>query len=291
MRRTLLLALVVLAATASPLALRADAEVTASAGGFGDWSCQPSADKPDPIVLLHGLGGDPQQHWSYMGPALAADGYCVFSSPYSAPEDPWPFYGLAPIDAAAADVVAYVDEVLAATGASKVDLVGHSEGGFLSLYVPKVSGLADRVSHVVAMAPPTHGTTFLGLVLIGQLTGTMPYADQFLREGGCGACADLIAGGAAVERLNDGPIAQSGIDYTVIATRTDVLVRHEGMQPATDTAFVREPGVANMYVQDHCPANLAGHIGMAVDSFTLGLVRQALDPTVALPACSYGLPL
>lgn len=259
-------------------------------GGYDDWSCQGGPGRPDPVVLLHGLGGDPSRNWSYMGPALAADGYCVFASPYSAPER-WPFYGLGPIEESAEEIAAYVDDVLAATGAERVSLVGHSEGGFLSLYVPKFTGVRDRIGRVVALAPPTHGTTFLGLVTVGRATGTMPYADELMRDGGCAACADLVVGGPAVERLNDGPIAQPGITYTVIATLTDVLVRNEAYWPATDTSFVREPGVTNMYVQDRCPVNLVGHIAMAFDPTVLGLVRQALDPTAPAPPCSVGVPV
>lgn len=262
-------------------------------GGFDDWSCRPSAPHPDPVVLLHGLGGDPSTSFDYLGPALASDGFCAFASPYSAPvPGGLPFYGLAPIDDAAADVVAFVDEVLAATGADHVALVGHSEGAFLSLYVPKLADIADRVSTVVAVAPPTHGTSFLTLVTLGRITGTYgPIFEPMLRDGGCPACADLVVDGPAVQRLNDGPIAQPGIDYTVVATRYDALVRNEAYQPATATAFVDEPGVLNLHVQDRCPFDPVGHIGMADDPTVLGIIRHALDPALPLGPCSFGPPL
>lgn len=268
----------------------APAAEAAPAGGYDDWSCRPSAAHPEPVVLLHGLGGDPESNFAYLGPALAAAGHCVFAAPYSPPGQ-LPFYGLDPIDEAAADVVAFIGRVLSATGAREVDLVGHSEGGFLSLYVPKVHGLASKVRRVVALAPPTHGVTFFGLVALGQATGSMPMADQMLRQGGCGACADLVDDGAAVQRLNAGPIAQVGIRYTVIATRTDVLVRNLDYRPPTETAFVREPGVTNRYVQDRCPLNPVGHLGLAFDPTVLGLVREAIDARAPRASCAAGLPL
>jgi pimeloyl-ACP methyl ester carboxylesterase len=257
--------------------------------GYGDWSCRPSAAHPEPVVLLHGLGGDPTANFAYLGPALAAAGYCAFAAPYSPPAQ-IPVYGLAAIDKAADDVVAFIAEVRKATGAAKVDLVGHSEGAFLSLYVPKVKHLADQVATVVAMAPPTHGTTFLGLVTLGQRAGLMGQVDPFLRQGGCAACADLIVGGPAVARLNDGPIAQPGVRYTVIATLYDELVRNQSFHPSTDTAFVREPGVTNLYLQDRCPLDPAGHVGLAFDGSILGMVLQALDPGAPTVTCSVGLP-
>jgi pimeloyl-ACP methyl ester carboxylesterase len=203
-----------------------------------------------------------------------------------------PVYGLAPTEEAAAEIVAFVDEVIAATDAADVALVGHSEGAFLSLYVPKVAGLADRVSTVVALAPPTHGTSFFTLVTLGRLTGLYePIFEPMLRNGGCPGCADLVVGGRAIPRLNDGPIAQPGIDYTVVATRYDALVRNEAYRPATATAFVNEPGVTNLFVQDRCPVDPVGHIGIAVDPTILGIVRHALDPALPLGPCSFGPPL
>src|SRR5581483_8673807 len=136
-----------------------------------------------------------------------------------------------------------IDQILTATGASQVDLVGHSEGGFMSLYVPKVLGYGPKVHTVVAMAPPSHGTSFFGLVTLGMSLGLMGGANTLLRNGGCGACAGLVYGGTGIQRLDAGPIAVPGPAYTIIASRFDELVRNEAYSPATDTAFVREPGV------------------------------------------------
>ena len=67
---------------------------------------------------------------------------------------------LALVDAAAA---ALPHSSLAQTGAAKADLVGHSEGGFQTLYVTKTQGISDRIDKVVAIVPPTHGTTVAGI--------------------------------------------------------------------------------------------------------------------------------
>lgn len=283
---------VLFAVTIVGVGASAPAAVAATpAGGFNNFACRPSAVHPRPVILLHGLGGPPTGNWAMFGPALAAQGYCAFASPYGAPAT-WPVYGLEPIDQSAHDVATYIDQVLAATGASQVDLVGHSEGAFLSLYVPKELGYGPKVHTVVAMAPPTHGTSFAGLVTLANQTGLMPLASLLLRNGGCGACADLVVGGPAITSLNTGPVAVPGVQYTVIATRFDELVRNEQYNPATDTAFVREPGVANEYVQDACPFDPVGHVGLAFDTGVLNLVTNALDPSTARPvACSFGLPL
>ncbi|HWF53552.1 MAG TPA: lipase, partial [Solirubrobacteraceae bacterium] len=188
----------------------------------------------------------------------------------------------------APQIAQFVEQVLAETRAAKVDLVGHSEGAFQSLYVTKTQGIADRIDRVVAIAPPTHGTTFAGLYDLASLFGSQERTavGQALTAFGCPACNDLGPDGPAVETLDNGPIAQTGVTYTIIASRTDELVT------PTSTAFVQEPGVTNEYVQGSCPLDPVGHIGEAYDTNVWHLVQNALDPATATPitVCSFGAP-
>ncbi|ADB30758.1 lipase class 2 [Kribbella flavida DSM 17836] len=258
----------------------------APSAGFDNWACKPSAAHPHPLVLLHGLGGNGPGNYSYLGPYLAARGYCAFTLTYGQATPAIPVGGTVSISRSSAEIEAFVDRVRTATGAAKVDLVGHSEGGFQSIYGPKVRGYAAKVGKVVALAPPTHGTTFAGLVSVGDYLGLRPLVDQVLRDFGCPACDELIVGGAAVEQLTAGPIAQPGVRYTVIASRLDALVTpHE-------TSFIRESGVRNLFVQDVCPLDPVGHVGLAFDPTVAQLVANALDPARARPVlCGFGPPL
>ena len=256
----------------------------AAAAGYNDWSCQPSDAHPNPVVLVHGLGGT-DGNWSYIGPQLAAAGYCAFSLTYGKASPSYPNGGFRPIVESAEEISGFIDDVRATTGAAEVDIIGHSEGGFHSLYVPKRFGLGAIVGRVVALAPPSHGTTMSGLIPAGRTLGFMPMAKVIADLFGCQACDDLAISGSAVTELNTGPIAVAGIDYTIIASRTDVLVT------PTETSFVREPGVHNILVQDLCPADPVGHIGLAFDRGVLHMITNALDPGHATPvACSVGVP-
>lgn len=260
---------------------------SAPSSGFDDWSCRPSSAHPQPVVLLHGLGATWYEDTGmFIGPYLAAQGYCVFALTYGATSILGPFVGgLGPVPQSAQQVAAFIDQVLTATGAGQVDLVGHSEGAFLSLYVPKEEGDAARIARVVALAPPTHGTTFGGLVTLGVDLGLGGLVDAVLSGVGCAACTELITGGSAVAQLDDGPIAQPGVSYTVIASTHDELVTPTG------TAFVEEPGVTNEYLQTTCPDDPVGHIGEAYDPDVAELIADALDPAVPVPvACTVGLP-
>ena len=96
----------------------------------------------------------------------------------------------------------------------------------------------------------------------------------------------LIVGGSAVEQVTAGPIAQPGVKYTVIASRFDPLVvPHE-------TSFIREAGVTNKFVQDTCPLDPVGHVGLAFDPTVAQLVANALDPAHAKSVvCFFGPPV
>lgn len=265
----------------------------ASTSGYNDFSCRPSAAHPRPVVLLHGLGGTGDGDLGPMGQELAAQGYCAFTLTYGKTEPDLGIGGTIDIDTSAREIAAFIDKVLVATGSAKADIVGHSEGGFQSLYVPKVLGYASKVDTVVALAPPTHGTTFAGLVTVADAAGLRTLVDQIVPLG-CPACAQILVGGSAVERLTDGPIAQPGVEYTIIASRTDLLVvPHESeLEGTEETAFVPEPGVRNFYVQDVCPFDPVGHIGLAYDSGVTVMVTNALDPARAVPVpCAFGLPV
>lgn len=274
-----------LTAVTSSAATAAPAAPAAASSGVNNWSCRPSAAHPNPVVLIHGLGGNGPGHWAFVAPLLASQGYCVFHKTYGAPIPLLPVGGLKPVDQSARELANFIDDVLAATRSTKVDLVGHSEGGFQSLYIPKVLNYGSKVDTVVSLAPPSHGTDFGGWVDLADFLGIRMFVDIVLATFGCQACPDLLPGGKAVTKLTNGPIAVPGVTYTIIATRLDALVT------PTETSFVREPGVTNMYVQDTCPFDPVGHIGMAFELGVFDMITNALDPGSARPVrCSIGLP-
>ena len=271
--------LLLLAGTAGPASAG-----TTTHSGFNDWSCRPSAAHPEPVLLLHGLGGNGPGNFATLGPELALAGYCVYAPTYGEAIPGVPVGGLVPIEQSSKEIAGYVDQVLAATGAAKLDIVGHSEGGFIALYLPKfVPGYAAKIDRIVALAPPTHGTTFANLITIADDLGIRSQVDSVLNQVGCAACTELTTNGTLVGPLNTGPIAQPGISYTIIASRTDELVTPYG------TEFVHEPGVNNVTVQDTCWLDPVGHIGLAYDSGVAVMIGNALDPGHQLPVlCAIG---
>jgi hypothetical protein len=218
----------------------------------------------NPIVMLHGLGATYYEDLNYLEQYLQGLGFCTFSLTYGA-YTLFPYVGgLKSIATSAPEIATFIQTVQTKTGASKLNIIGHSEGAFQSLYVPKFqAGISGIIDKIIAIAPPTHGTSFGGLDNLAYVGGSLTEAlvTLILDAVGCDACNDLLPGGAAVLKLNDGrPIAQQGNNVTMIISTKDELVT------PTSTAFINEAGVQNVYVQQpYYPNDVSGHIGEAYD--------------------------
>ncbi|MCU4186995.1 hypothetical protein K6U06_21700 [Acidiferrimicrobium sp. IK] len=255
--------------------------------GSDDFSCKPSASHPEPVVLVHGLLADQTDNWPTVSPLLADAGYCVFSLTYGADNVPFPLNqtgGLIPMEQSAQQLSAFVDRVLAATGARKVDLVGHSEGATMPEYYVKFLGGAAKVDHYVGVAGVLHGTSVDGLAALNQigvaLTGQSVAA---LLGPVCASCGEFLTGSNFIRTLDAGGLAAPGVRYTMIATRYDELV-----QPY-DSGFF--PEATNITVQDQCPLDLSEHLSVITDPTTGADILNALDPAHPVPVpCQLVLP-
>lgn len=238
-----------------------------------DYLCR-STTHPNPVVLLHGLGATYYEDLNYLEEFLQQEGFCTFSLTYGDyPEFPY-VGGLISIDQSAPQIASFMQTVKAGTGASKLDIVGHSEGAFQSLYVPKFEGVSSFIDKIVAISPPTHGTTFANLYNVSYIGGnlTRDLVGDILDTVGCAACNDLGPGGPAVVRLNDGnPIVQPGNNVTIMISKDDELVT------PNSNAFVDEAGVENFYIQQYYPNDVSGHIGEAYDQNVWNLVVEWLS--------------
>ncbi|MEV7992301.1 alpha/beta fold hydrolase [Streptomyces sp. NPDC086077] len=267
-------ALLLTATVATLPAATAQAATSAVSSGWNDYSCKPSAAHPRPVVLVHGTFGNSVDNWLGLAPYLTSRGYCVFSLDYGQlPGVPF-FHGLGPIEKSAGQLDAFVDKVLAATGAAEADLVGHSQGGMMPRHYLKFLGGAAEVNALVGIAPDNHGTTLSGLT---RLLPYFPGAEDLLSTA-TPALADQIAGSAFLTQLNAGGDTVPGVRYTVIATKYDQVVTPYRSQ------FLNGPDVRNVLLQDLCPVDLSEHLAIGLfDRIAFHEVANALDPARARP--------
>ncbi|WP_158675570.1 esterase/lipase family protein [Nocardia stercoris] len=268
MRASAFLALLPVVALALPAAA---AVADPAPPAIGDWNCHPTAEHPRPVVLIHGTAGGARD-WRVLAPRLQAQGRCVFALDYG--RDPrilLPLNAFAPMAQSLDAVGAFTEQVLAATGATQVDLVGHSQGGVLAMQIAQRLG-PDAIHSVLAIAPTTHGTALDGLVDLSDGTGLRPVVDDVLRQGVCPACADQEVGSEAVDELNSAPITVPGIRYGILATRQDLVAT-----PGGPGSFVDEPGVIDDLADDLWPGHVLEHGSLPRDPLVDDWVCAHLD--------------
>lgn len=255
----------------------------ANAPGTNDFTCKPSAAHPRPVVLVHGTLGNKSTNWQTYGPLLKNNGYCVFAPTYgSTVPVPFPgaFGGLGSMVDSAAYLKAFVGQVLKSTGATKVDLIGHSQGTLMPNYWLKFLGGAGKVGTYISLAPLWNGTSITG-----------PPPQMAAAFGGGTALFDLIGpsfgqmatGSPFLTKMRAGGVAVPGVKYVNIMTKYDELV-----QPYTSGSA---PGMKNIVIQDRCPQDYAEHFQIAADKNASVIVLNALDPAHPRPlVCSLVLP-
>ncbi len=248
--------------------------------GANNWSCRPSAAHPYPVVLVHGTFGNMTDSWEALSPLLANAGYCVYALNYGGSSPGNPIQATGPIATSARQLSDFVDKVLAATGAGKVDIVGHSQGGMMARYYVRFLAGAAKVDTLVGLAPSNHGTTLFGLATLGSafgVSGPVP---------GCAACSEQLAGSPFLAKLNAGHETEPGVHYTVIETRYDDVVT-----PYTSAFLAPGPNVHDVKLQDGCPLDLGDHLAISYDRRALAFTMNALDPARPLPVpCTVVLP-
>ncbi|MEV0247514.1 alpha/beta fold hydrolase [Nocardia sp. NPDC050712] len=251
-----------------------------------DWNCKPSAAHPNPVVLVHGTTANSALNWWTLSPELAGAGYCVFTFDYGMTLLSWGLIGgLGDIPRSAETMRVFVDKVLAATGAAEVDVVGHSQGGMMPNYYLKRLGGAAKVGTLIGLAPSNHGTTAGGLVELTDAARLSGWINGFYTLLGYPAFTQQAAGSDFQKALFADGDTVPGVRYVVIQTRNDRVVT-----PYTN-AFLQGDDVTNILIQDHCPSDPVGHVGLALDSPTHQHILNLLGPNTSdfKPACTgYG---
>jgi len=186
--------------------------------------------------------------------------------------------------ASAQQLASFFSTVLAATGASKVDLVGHSQGGMMPRYYLNFLGGAAHVNALVALAPSNYGTTLDGLTTLFTDLGVANLINDAV-SGSCESCVEQEQGSSFLNNLNATPTVP-GVQYTVIESRGDEVVT-----PYTNAFLPAAANVTNILVQNQCPLDATDHLEIAYDPIALADMLNALDPAhpVRVP-CMVVLP-
>jgi triacylglycerol esterase/lipase EstA (alpha/beta hydrolase family) len=206
------------------------------------------------VVLVHGTFETMEQNWAVLSPRLKEKGYCVFALNYGN-------RGLEHIQGSARELDGFVDNVLAYTGAEKVSLVGHSQGGMMPRYWIKYLGGRSEVEDLVGIAPSNYGTELNKNDFQSELGIVDP----------CPACDQQQAGSKFLKRLNRGDDTPGGGSFTQIATRYDEIII-----PYTRCFLKGRELAENITLQRYNEANVANHQDIYNDPDAQTLVFDAL---------------
>ena len=219
--------------------------------------CTPTAAHPYPVVLVHGTFANRFNNWQAMSPALKRAGYCVYALNYGSHNGSGivGIYGIGRIQRSARQLRDFVARVRARTGAAKVSLVGHSQGGMMPRYYLKHLGGAAIVDDLVGLAPSNHGTT-------------SPFAPIAY---GCPACRQQAAGSAFLRELNSGDESPGPVSYTQLVTRYDEVVT-----PYTSGFLAPDTNVVNLTLQNKCATDTSEHLRIAYDPPAIAITLNAL---------------
>jgi triacylglycerol esterase/lipase EstA (alpha/beta hydrolase family) len=210
-----------------------------------------AASQPDPVVIVNGTFG-PAFFYEPLAARLRADGNQVYIFELTN-------LGIGDIAATAHDLARFVDGVRSATGATKVDLVGHSQGGLVARQYVKYLGGASTVDSLVSLGAPHYGTAVANIA-------------DFFGAGNClgiVACQQMAVGSDFVNALNAGDDTIGSVRYTNLYTALDELVR-----PVANAGM--KDGATNVLIQSQCPFRAVGHVGLALDGTAYDGVHDAL---------------
>ncbi|MBN1802961.1 MAG: alpha/beta fold hydrolase [Candidatus Lokiarchaeota archaeon] len=190
----------------------------------------------NPILFVHGYTGS-ASNWNTMISRFRSAGYeddllyaFTFSNPSSASS------GIN--ERNAGEISGWVDYILSQTGASEIDIIGHSMGGLSSRWYIKYLGGTSKVDDYVSLGTPQHGTTlsFWG---------------------------DMRPGSSFLNRLNSGDETPSGVDWTTVRTEDDELVH------PIDTAML--DGAENFLIDG------PGHMELLTDSQAFNIAFNSVN--------------
>ena len=245
--------------------------------GANNFRCQPKAGQ-HPVVLIPGTATNAYSSWSKMSEELTRRGYCTYTFNLNGVPHTSAVSLTGDMRVSAKGLQAFVHMVLERTHTTKVDLVGWFQGaGPLPNQYLKFGDGAKKVDHFVGLVPSNHGTTAYGLNLFLNSTTSrlgVHFDNDMEKLNGLSAPQQL-QGSAFNKALYDTPVTQPGVKYTVITSTHDHVV-----VPYTN-AYLHEPGVKNVLLQDVCPTDQTGHGNITYDPNIPQLVDNELDPAHA----------
>jgi len=244
-RRRVLVVVTVLIVVAGGAA----AAVAAASGGSGPAAAgYPPQDRPGPVLLVPGYGGQVSSLFPLAARIRATGRQATVIS--------LPGNGTGDLNADASVLNAAVNRALQ-DGAPSVDVIGYSAGGVVVLLWAKHDDGSAKARRVVTLGSPFHGAQ-IAAGAEGFVPGACPVA-----------CQQLVPGSPLLAGLDATPVPYRPRWLSLWTTDDQVV---------TPPTSARLPGAVNVAVQSVCPAERISHDQLPSNPVVTAMVLQAIGP-------------
>lgn len=235
-------------------------------------SAQP-APTPNPVIVAGGAFSPEILQWP-LRDTIQRDGRDVYIFSIDNPAALLEQNSTKPLDETSVRFGGFVDDVLARTGAQRVDIVTHSQSGLLTQYFIKRLGGENKVGTVVNFSGIAQGTLLANVAL--------EFGD--LRCLQVTVCEQLAMDSDFIRDLNDPTDAAPGVRYVNFTSRNEEVVF------PFENNFMTGPGdITNVLLQDQCPNDFAEHLLMPLYPPLIEGAAQALrGDEIRLPCLVQG---
>jgi triacylglycerol lipase len=200
-----------------------------------------SSRKPYPIVLAHGMSGfkniGPLDYFYGVADALTADGHQVFVSQVDAFNSS---------EVRGAQLQTFIQGVITQTGAARVNLICHSQGGFDCRYA--AHQIPDQVASVTTIATPHRGDPIADIAendlpgpLMDAVNAFLNILGTALDQGQNTQNAELALSLCSTKGANDFTAKYPNmpqVDYYSIAGRSNGVLGDDTCGSETEAPFV-----------------------------------------------------
>jgi triacylglycerol lipase len=224
------------------------AAVAALRGGPGAPAGFPPQDRPGPVLLVPGYGGQTG--------SLSVLAARIRSAGREATVVRMPGNGTGDLNADASVLNGAVTRALGG-GAPSVDVIGYSAGGVVVLLWARHYDGAAKARRVITLGSPFHGAA-IAAGAEGFVPGACPVA-----------CQQLVPGSSLLAGLDAAPVP-SRPAWLSLWTTDD--------QTVTPPGSARLSGAINAPIQSVCPGERISHDQLPTDPVVTAIVLQAIGP-------------
>ena len=247
----------------------------------------------NPVIIVGGTFSPAIANEVFLGNAIQAEGHTHCVLELKGAEELGDLPGTMNILVSAGALKLFVDDVLEWSGATAVDLVGHSQGVLAARSYIKDFGGAAHVGKLVSLSGPNAGVDSIPLLdfFIGPVLGAFGVDCEEVAP-----CVQMQIGSEFITDLNAGDMTPGNVEYFAFYTNNDELVWYWDEGPF-GIPFVNfdnaklGPGATNIEIGQMCPFRIVGHLGMIADPVPIHMTLDALaGRSISVPFFTCWLP-